>query len=59
MLNTAKQLLTHRIDEESSFRCKTEAELRDLARKYTGAKQTLEVEWKMVLCTSGLLLFDI
>lgn len=43
MLTTAKQLLTHHIDEESSLRYKVETDLKDMTKKYQGIKQTIEV----------------
>ena len=47
VLTTAKQMLTHRIDEESSLRCRAEADLKDMTTKCRGAKKTIEV------CTCG------
>ena len=44
VLSTAKQLLTHRLDEQSSGICKAETEHQDIAKNHHAAKLMIEVK---------------
>lgn len=43
VLNTTKQVMTRHIDEESARRSRSEADLKDMTKKFQATKLKLEV----------------
>ena len=56
VLNTAKQMLTHQIDDECLQRHKSEAEHRDLLKKHQSVKQNMEVCAYMLFYNASVVL---